>query len=239
MKTVYWAPWDRIDLLEPMYLGFTEPVNVLEDLQKRQNKENNQDNFLNCPAFVNSSKNLFMLNSPVNIDVDIFPDHLRNNLSDNIPFNERNFILKQPSLLNSYTVRSAGSWIFFCEEELEIESIHPYMHKTPVTDAGFYVPGRFDISQWFRPLEYAFQMHDGNTNFKVGQGDPLMYVNFKTNEKVKLQKFFLTEELLSLSMSCVRLKNTWKQRNLNKLYDIFKGSKIKNQLIKKIKENLI
>jgi hypothetical protein len=73
----------------------------------------------------------------------------------------------------------------------------------------------------------------------VGQGDPLMYVNFKTNEKVKLQKFFLTEELLSLSMSCVRLKNTWKQRNLNKLYDIFKGSKIKNQLIKKIKENLI
>ena len=120
-----------------------------------------------------------------------------------------------------------------------MHNMHPYMHKTPVTDAGFYVPGRFDISQWFRPLEYAFQLHEGNTNFKVGQGDPLMYVNFKTNEKVKLQKFFLTEELLSLSMSCVRLKNTWKQRNLNKLYDIFKGSKIKNQLIKKIKENLI
>ena len=120
-----------------------------------------------------------------------------------------------------------------------MESMHPFMHNTPVSKYGFYVPGGFDISQWFRPLEYAFQMWENCNDFKISQNDPLMYVRFNTLEKVELKKFYLTPELFDLSMSCVRIKSYWRQRNLGKLYDIFTQSKIQKKIIEEIKKNLM
>lgn len=239
MKTVYWAAWDQKDMLNEMFLGYSDPVNVLQDLQSNMNKKNKMDNFLNCPAFTNQYKNTFLFSSPTNIDVSLNNQYVRNNIPPHIPFNERTFVYKQPSLLNSQTVKAAANWIFFCEDSLVMESMHPFMHNTPVSKYGFYVPGGFDISQWFRPLEYAFQMWEGCNDFKISQNDPLMYIRFNTLEKVELKKFYLTPELFDLSMSCVRLKSYWRQRNLGKLYDIFTRSKIQKKIIEEIKKNLM
>ena len=239
MKTVYWAPWDQKDMLDEMFLGYSEPVNVLQQLQSKINKENKMDNFLSCPAFKNVHKNTFMLKSPTNIDVTFTDKYIKNNIPSHIPFNERTLVYKQPTLLGARTVRAAANWIFFCEESLEMESMHPFMHNTPVSNQGFYVPGAFNISQWFRPLEYAFQMWEGCDYFKINYEDPLMYVRFNTLEKVELKKFDLTPELLSMSMKCVRLKSYVRQRNLQKLYNIFTESKMHKQILKEIKTNLM
>jgi|TARA_R110002124_G_scaffold199059_5_gene365881 hypothetical protein len=239
MKTVYWAAWDNKDMLDEMFLGYSNPVNVLHDLQSNINKENKMDNFLNCPAFSNQYKNTFMLKSPTTIDVTFKDNYIRNNLPEHIPFNQKSFIYKQPSLVGAKTIKAAANWIFFSEDNLVMETMHPSMHNTPVSEYGYYVPGGFNISQWFRPIEYAFQMWEGCEKFKVNHNDPMMYVRFNTTERIELKKFTLSPKLFDMSMSCVRLKTYVRQRNLQKLYDIFTESKMRSQILKEIKENLM
>ena len=61
MKTIYWAPWGHpSNELAERFLSYSDPVNVLQDLQSSINKENKSDNFLNCPAFVNQYKNAYL-----------------------------------------------------------------------------------------------------------------------------------------------------------------------------------
>jgi hypothetical protein len=96
-----------------------------------------------------------------------------------------------------------------------------------------------NIGAWFRPLEYAFQCWPGVNEFKVDQEDPLMYLKVNTNDPVIFKKFYLTPELFDLSMSCVRLKNYWRERNLKRLYNIFNASKIRNKILNEIKKNIM
>jgi hypothetical protein len=239
MKTVYWSQWGNPIESTDMYLAYNDPVNLLHDLTLQSDKENKIDNFLLCPAFVNSVKNTFMFTSPTNADVTLSPPYIKNNLPPNVPFADSNFIYKAPSIAGAETVRFKANWIFFCEDDLDMETMHPYMHKTPVTDAGYYVPGRFNISKWFRPVEYAFQMHKGVQDFKVSQEDPLIYVKFNTQDNVKLVRFNLSDDLYKLSESCIKFKQYWRQRNLTKLYEIFTRQKMKKRVIEEIKKNII
>jgi hypothetical protein len=239
MKTVYWAPWGNPDSYSEFFLSYDEPVRLPEDLKIRHNKENTSDNYFRCPAFVDSIKNTFLVNSPTSVNITIGDGYLRNNLPPDYSYDQRLFAVKQASCKNAHTIRYYANWIFFTEESLLIHSTPPYMHKTPVNNSGYYVPGSFDISQWFRPLEYAYQMWDNVDTFSVRANDPLMYVNFLTDEKVELKKFYLTKELYDLSMSCVRLKTYRRDRVLSKLYNIFSNSGIKSRILKEIKNNLI
>lgn len=234
-KIVYWAPWGPVDQIAEQFLSYSDPVNVLQDLQSSINKENKQDNFLNCPAFTNQYKNTWLLNSPTFADIEI----TSNGIVGNNDTTDKHLIIKQPSLLNSHTIKVSANWIFFCEESLHLESMHPFMHKTSASDYGYYVPGGFDINQWFRPLEYAYQMYPNETKFKILQGEPMMYVRANTTDRVIFKKFRMTEELFNHSLSCVRLKTFWKQRSLAKLYSMFNESKIKKNIIQEIKKNVM
>jgi len=236
MKTVYWAPWGHPSSeLAERFISYSDPVNVLQDLQLLNNKNNKQDNFLNCPAFVNQYKNTFMFKSPTFADIEI----RGNEIVGHNGTTNKHLITKQPSLINSHTIKVYANWIFFCEEELHMESMHPFMHRTTASNHGYYVPGGFDISQWFRPLEYAFQLFPDETKFKINQDEPMIYVRFNTTDRIQLKKFRLSQELFDHSISCVRLKDFWHQRNLKKLYEMFNQSRIKKNILKEIKNNIM
>jgi hypothetical protein len=239
MKTVYWAPWGDPTTYSELFLAYDPPIKLTEDLKTRNNKENAADNYFRCPAFVDSIRNTFLFTSPSNVDITIGDGYLRNNLPQNVSYDQRLFTVKQASCRDAHTIRYYANWIFFSEDPLLIHSTPPFMHRSPVNNTGYYVPGSFDISQWFRPLEYAYQMWDNVDTFSVRATDPLMYVNFLTDEKVELKKFYLTKELYDLSMSCVRLKTYRRDRVLSKLYNMFSTSGIKNRILKEIKNNLI
>ena len=239
MKTVYWAPWGEPASYSELFLAYDPPIRLPDDLKFRNNKENASDNYFRCPAFVDSIRNTFLFTSPSNVDITIGDGYLRNNLPQNVSYDQRLFTVKQASCRDAHTIRYYANWIFFSEESLVIHSTPPFMHRSPVNNTGYYVPGSFDISQWFRPLEYAYQMWDNVDTFSVRATDPLMYVNFLTDEKVELKKFYLTKELYDLSMSCVRLKTYRRDRVLSKLYNMFSTSGIKNRILKEIKNNLI
>jgi hypothetical protein len=234
--TVYYAVWGDPRLYGSQFLSNGEPYRLLDDIKHKKNTENKSDNFLNCPAFVNSVKNTYVFTSPLDIDCTFEPDGVRNNLSER-SYDENTIVHKNPTLIDARTIKFRSDWIFFCEEELFIHSTPPFLHKSAIGSSGYYVPGTFDISSWFRPLEYAFQMWDNVNRFVTVQDDPVMYVNFLTDHPVQLQKFWMTPEIFELSMSCIRLKSYRKEKNLLKLYDIFRASKIRNRILRLIKEN--
>jgi hypothetical protein len=236
--TVYWSPWIDPKNYAKQFLSYNEPIKVLDDLKKSKNSENKVDNFFNCPAFVNSVKNTYMFTSPTDADVEFHDGKVYTNFKDRY-YDPNTTVFKYPSLDGANTLRYYANYIFFCEEELFIHSTPPYLHNAEVTKHGYYVPGTFDISSWFRPLEYAFQQWPGVNTFKTTQDDPLLYVNFLTDQPIKLQKFYMTEALNEASISCIRLKNYRREKNLFKLYDIFKASNLKTRLLKEIKNNLL
>jgi hypothetical protein len=237
--TVYWSPFGEMADYSKHFLSYKDPVKVLDSLKPFKNTENKMDNFFNCPAFVNSVKNAYMFTSPSDADITFSGNQIINNLSRDQLYDRATVEPKQPSMQNALSIRYNANWIMFAEEPVYIHSTPAYLHTSAVNDCGFYVPGTFDISSWFRPFEYAFQMWDGQTRFKTVQDDPLLYVNFLTDEPIILKKFYLTDELYRLSMSCVRLKNYRREKNLFKLYEIFKASKIRSRILKEIKSNLL
>jgi len=238
-KIVYWAPWAFPEVYPEQYLSYADPVLLNEDLRPDVNNENKTDNFFMCPAYVNTLRNIFTIKSPSNCDVEFTNTHVVNHLPDTIPFNKNMLQLKMPSVKDSFTVKFSVGWIFFAEEELELESLPPYLHNTKLSQQGYYVPGSYDISSWFRPLEYAFQLHKGTNRFSVRQDDPLLYVKFKTKSPIELKKFYLTETLYKYSMSCVKLKMYRKEKNLKNLYGIFHETKFRDMVLKEIKKNLV
>ena len=172
--TVYWAPFGEPQDYSKQFLSYRDPVKVLDSLKPAKNPTNKIDNFFNCPAFVNSVKNSFLFSSPTDTDVTFAGNQIVNNLNPDQHYDRNNLIPKQESMQNAFTVRYNANWIMFAEESVNIHATPAYLHRSVVNDSGFYVPGTFDISSWFRPFEYAFQMWPGQTRFKTVQDDPLL-----------------------------------------------------------------
>jgi len=237
--TVYWAPWGEQDHYADQFLSYQDPERLLDSIKQFKNEQNQLDNFLNCPAFTNSIKNTYMFKAPTNVNIRFTDKELINRLDPNKPFDPTIIRPKSPSLIGAATVQYKPSWVFFCEESLLLQSTPPYMHLHPMSSQGFMVPGSFDISNWFRPVESAIQLWPNRNEFQVDQDDPLLYVNFVSDQTVKLKKFYLTEEAYKIGMSCVRLKGYRYERSLSKLYNIFRAGKLKNKLLDEIKNNLL
>lgn len=238
-RTIYYSPWNEPSKLTSMLLAFQPPVNVLADITKKIHRENNRDNFSNCPAFTNSVKNTFLFSSPTNCAVEFHGDKILDTAAEKQMIGYISPTLKQPSILNSYTVNLDINWIFFSEHDQEIETRHPFLHHSPISDYGYYVPGNMNIGSWFRPLEYAFQCWPNVQELKVAQGDPLLYVNFPSDEKIVLKRFRLTDELFDASISCIRLKFYWREKNLKKLYNIFRAAQMHKHILSEIKKNIL
>ena len=47
-------------------------------------------------------------------------------------------------------------FIFFSEENVNLEILPPYLHKTELQNHGVISTGEFNISRWFRPINFEF-----------------------------------------------------------------------------------
>jgi hypothetical protein len=72
--TVYYAVWGDPKLYGNSFLSYRDPYRLLEDTKSKKNVENKGDNFLLCPAFVNSIKNTYVFSSPLDIDCTFEPN---------------------------------------------------------------------------------------------------------------------------------------------------------------------
>lgn len=240
MINVYWSPWqNNLQTLEERMLSYKEPRWLVEEMEPSINHQNVVDNFFKCPAFVNQAKNTLVLHNTSDVHMKIENFNIVNQNKDPRNNSDVLFKVKSPSLKNSYTINYSCNWIFFADKPLHITTSVPYMHKTVHSDYGYYVPGTYDISKWFRPVEFAFQLWPGETEFRSVENEPLIYVKFNTDEKVKLHQFNTTNEIEAYSRACIHMKRFSKIKALNSLYEVFLGKKYNEQLLKLIKKNVV
>ena len=239
MIDVYWSPWSNMDIYEGCNMIYDDPYPLAKYYNSLMEKNNLHDNFLKCPAHVNYTKNIFCLPQPFDIDVVIENGQLID-VAKNKASNLNHFYqMKAPSLVGKNTINIYSNWIFFSEEPLILESMPAFMHNTGLQNSGFYVPGTFDISKWFRPLEGAIQLWDGVTTIKCNAGDPLFYARFMTDEKIRLRRFNLTPEIREISKACMHVKRYKTIKNLDKLYEMFQNRGKHRQLLNLIEQNLV
>ena len=113
------------------------------------------------------------------------------------------------------------------------------MHKSNFCNNGFIVPGSFDISRWFRPVNPALQIYDNNTVINSLKDDPIMYINFKTKQNVKLYRFMLINDLKSSLYSSSKYKQYSPNKPLEHLYNTFFQNNLNKKTLRLIKDNLI
>ncbi len=89
---------------------------------------------------------------------------------------------------------------FICKDKVFIE-----MQQHPDTNSNLkLITGKFDISQWVRPLNCAFEIKNQHQEVVIKRGDPLAIIAFysdKINETYKLKKINPSDELINMSGS--------------------------------------
>jgi hypothetical protein len=101
------------------------------------------------------------------------------------------------------------------------------------------IPGKFNIGQWFRPLNASYFIKNKDVDFVLKKDDPLYYLSFDTEDKIDFKEFYYTDALAEIVNSTVGLKRYRKNIPLMSLYKIFKEQKLDKIVLKEIKKGLV
>jgi hypothetical protein len=246
---VYWASHSVPEDEGPIgnwNMLYHDPVNVFKhwtqfDIKDTKDKE--QQSFINCPAFKNLSKNMYAWNWPIDCGYRYKAGSYDVNQIEIYPTTDA-FMAVTPPRNQTMTIGPSVEFAYrlhmFAEEPLEVQLTGPYLQQVEYQKYGFLTSGQFDIGQWFRTLNVEIQLYgnEGEINFK--KDEPIFYVNFLTDKKVNLIRFELTKEIDTYSRKCINAKHMYGYKMpLQKSYDIFRKTRTRDIVLKKIKENLI
>jgi hypothetical protein len=223
--TVYWA------CLEKEWMRAPEPTPVLSKFLT--NTEDSPTK--TCPAIKKSLNNIFELKSIYDYSFTITEDSIVSRDFDQAFYERFIKVRSFEERLFSFVYRI----IFFTEEDsLQITgNLMPYMENNHITERCILVPGEYDIGKWFRPVEFAFFLKPQFDTFTINSGEVYQYVQFHTENKINLKQFKLSPELAKY-LTDVDASRDYRRAtsNLKYFYDTFK---LKKQIVKEIKENLI
>ena len=232
-KIVYWAPWLlkqdehhwNILYIEPQKLlsKVVKEVSALDDIRLK--------NMIRCPAFNNIAKNTFYIENPIRTEFEV--------IDGNIKYIGEHSYNCNPNENLKNTFRYGGSYIFFSEDDLEIMMTAPYFSQTEHTNYARLVPGKFNISKWFRPINLEMILQGDKDYFKALEHEHMAYFQFLTDDKVELRRFELNDTLFKISETCSKVSEWWANVPLIKRYDRFLKTKTNKLVMKEIKKQLV
>lgn len=238
---VYWGPAYRID---PEHfidwnMFYTDPVEVLPELKANRRKEAKQQSILYCPAFNANYKNTFAINNVV--DSKFMFDTEQNKWVIPTKYQVHPAMRQRdPYIENRYPLITFMTWLFVCEESLEMEIMAPYLHKTEVSKYGVITTGKFDIGSWYRPIHAEFLLWEGQNTLEIKKDEPYFYVRFNTDKKVVFKRFEHSEEVFKQSVSLIETKYIFgKVPTLETLYSYFAKTQTRKIMLNKIKKQVI
>lgn len=242
---VYWSVNFDINVFDPLskynivpFVEYEEPESVYSKEQKNKliNAGNPAVDYKVCPAFQNQTKNLYCLKFPFTYDLLFKDGNISSSSYDQHFFNNAIQIRSIEDKMISLNIH----YLFISEEPLEVEVTGAYLADNDFSNKTIIIPGRFDIGKWPRNLDCAFLFKKDVESLMIKKGDEFNYVNFLTDEKVKLKKFHISETLREILDSNIRAKKFHKKyQSLSYWYDAYQKSKYKKIVMREIKNNLM
>lgn len=234
MITVYWSKYNLLSNKSNHMVDIS-----LNPLGPYQNKvigpaESTNTNWMACPGSKNFLNNMFYIRNPFGIDLGI--DGNGNVMSKTISSSQLISIREynKDSIIMDYAI----SLSLFSEESLSVSVMPAFFSNQPALNS-YIVPGEFNISKWFRPINPSFMSPNKNIHFKINEGDPLLYVKFNTDKQIKFKEFYFTDSLRDISTEAIGTKRYKKNIGLNSLYKDFADNKINKIILKEIKKAII
>jgi len=235
---IYWAPYITDKKYDWSILQY-DPENLFERFKNNLNKDSIKSkggNLIMCPAVKNYTNKIFIF---------------KNTLQSYFEFNENNEIIPisknyihasivhENSLQDCRLVLYNVPLIFFSEKDINMTLTSPYFSNSPHLKYGSIVPGKFNISKWFRNINIEFNLWQNINEFKIEKDEDLFYVNFECEEEIELIRFDLTERLIKIS-EVIGTSSIWEKLiPLKERYERFKKSKMHKIIIKEIEKNII
>lgn len=230
-KTVYWSPAiEHEDDIHNCNIMFLEPDKLLNKINNDISDRNGERIKLlpKCPAFTNLAKNTYYVENPISTEFKIENKQI-------------NFISENSNMITygDDTIVYGNNYIFFCEDDLQIMLTSPFFSETNYTNYGIVIPGKFNISKWFRPINLEMLLINERNYFKIKEHEHMAYFTFLTDDKVELKRFNLNKTLKKIANTCATSNEWWKNIPLIKKYDRFVKTKTNKLVIKEIKKELV
>lgn len=241
---VYWASAHALDAIYTYEHLYKPMVSLYEEmLEKKANLKANKSDFLRCPAVNKKMKKIFVMRSSTNTNIRINEDNEISYELASADDGDRHQtlveLLHEPTIENRILVNYMHPIIFFTDDEsLTVSITPPYFHKTIHSDYGVIVPGEFDVANWFRPMNFEFQLWDGVRELRIPANEPLGYFEFHSENKIELHRFKMTENLTKIWGSLIRVSPHRRFTKLSEKYLMFKQSKLSSIIMKEIQQNL-
>lgn len=190
---------------------------------------------IRCPAVRDYYQNSFCLKSPIGLTIqangDIIPENVVNR---DIPHAD----LFQGTRGN--VIQFIPDIYFFCEQECNVELLHPCLADNDVANKTYVISGTFDISKWYRSIHPAFYRAD-NVEVTIKEGDVLAYIKFKTPHRINFVEHTVSQELDSIlhHTSLIKDRNTSYFKSISKYYEAFERRHYRKRILKEIKANIV
>lgn len=240
----YSYTYEHMDSKSQMLFDF-KPESLMADIKKSRVREekklNTQEKFGTngyhfCTALHEMVDHSYMLKAP--FDAEIFFDEsgtiVRETGKNNFFFANR-----EGSFENCHSVDFKFSLILFSEDKVNMTLTPPYFHKTIQPEYGYLASGRFDISSWFRPIPVIYNLWSGVNSLKINQGEPMGYIHFDTNRRIVFKQFEMNKNIFDIISTVGNFKFLSSFEPLEKLYNRFRMSGLRDILIKEIQKSVI
>jgi hypothetical protein len=242
---VYWSPATYIPEQESWALLYPEPLPVFADLVKKSTPKNK---FTTCPAVKNTLKNVFALRAAIDDTHTLDPRQLKQMAKSESEYqtieSPDGFLpLQKPrasSIEGFIDVTYHMRWLFFASEPLEMRLSAPYFPANSPTEGALFAPGEFNIGKWYRQINLDWHIPVDSTSFSVKADDPLAFIEFKTDKKIVLKRYNLTQSLMNLAFEASdSSRRMGKFKTLVERYKQAHSAKIPQLVLSEIRKNLV
>jgi len=237
-KIIYWAAFPS-----DFYLNCEEPKPVVRDLKQLYETttiHRLHTSFIRCPCIHEHLKNTFTINSPIDLTFTWDGNTIYTKDYNQMTFDK---LFELRDVHAGLISLNLSQYIFFTEYDCDMTVTGAYMSNNDMSKYSTVLPGRVNISKWFRNTDLALFIREKNKEITIKKGDPLMYVKFHTDERIKLQKFYLTNEIYELQKHVLKQKEFQTDKSvtryLKSIYNTFNNSKIKSKILSEINKNLM
>ena len=234
LKTkIYWAPVFVGDT--DWTILYEQPQTLFNVLQNEVNRDIPRgDNVFLCPSFTNLVKRILPITFPfdtkyIRKDQDVIPDSKH----------YLDITTRTSSFNNCINFTPHYRYIFFSEEDVNITLSSPYFSNSPHMKYGRVTPGSFNISKWFRSINFEIILWSESDKIEFKKGEYLAYVHFDTKNDIEFVQFTMNDELHNIQRVC-GTSSTWaSQESLCTRYDRFDKSNLNKIVMREIKKNIV